>query len=77
MRNDLEHLVGQRVRQAREAANIDKTTFCLMVGISRPYLNQIENGTANITLRVLQQLAISLEVKVSDLVREDNPCSHQ
>lgn len=47
---------------------LSKTDFCLMVGLSRPYLDQIEAGTANITVRRLAELAAGLDVAPAELL---------
>ena len=62
METSLEQKVGVRVHKAREEAGITKARFCLMVGISRPYLDKIEAGDANITLRILEKVAHSLDL---------------
>ncbi len=69
MRKNLEHTVGIRVRTAREAAGVTKSRFCLMADISRPYLDKIKSGRANISLKMLAKLAACLEVDPIDLLR--------
>ena len=39
-----------------------------MCGMSRPYLNKIEDGKANVTIRMLTRIARSLGVSVSELL---------
>ena len=69
MEERIEHTVGKRVRELREREGLSKTEFCLMVDISRPYLNSVEDGTANITLRMLARLAAGLDVHPCELMR--------
>ncbi len=64
----IEQTVGRRVRELREAQGLSKIEFCLMIDLSRPYLNRIEAGEANITLRQLERLAAGLGVSASDLL---------
>ncbi len=61
--------IGRRVRRMREEQGIGKGEFALMVGISRPYLNRIENGTANVTVKMLVRVAAGLDVSVIDLMK--------
>ena len=63
-----EQIFGERVEQARKDLGISKVDFCVATGISRPYLDQIEGGTANITLKVLCKIAPALGMTVSELL---------
>lgn len=69
MSEPLGQIVGQNVRLLREQQGLGKAAFCLMAGISRPYLNRIEHGDANITLKELQRLAEGLDVEPVSLLR--------
>ena len=70
MEDSLERRLGRHIHELREKAGIDKTGFCLMCGISRPYLNAIEKGTANMTVRVLERIAKSLGLAASEILAE-------
>ena len=59
---------GANVARLRKRAKINKKTFCLMVGIGRPFLNRIESGQANPRLSVLESLAEALETTPQDLL---------
>ena len=61
--------IGRRVREIREEQGLGKSEFALMVGISRPYLNRIEQGTANVTVKMLVRVASGLDVSVLDLLK--------
>ena len=61
-------VLGANVARLRRRAKINKKTFCLMVGIGRPFLNRIENGQANPRLSVLESLAEALETTPQDLL---------
>lgn len=61
-------VLGANVARLRKRAKINKKTFCLMVGIGRPFLNRIENGQANPRLSVLESLAEALETTPQDLL---------
>ena len=63
-----EQILGKRVEQTRCDLGISKVEFCVAAGISRPYLDQIEGGTANITLKVLFKIAPALGMTVSELL---------
>lgn len=63
-------VLGENVRRLRKQAKINKQTFALMVGIGRPFLNHIENGTADPRLSVIQRLADALDTTTLDLLTE-------
>ncbi len=69
MEERIEQTVGRRVRELREAQGLSKVDFCLMTDVSRPYLNRIEDGEANVTIRQLARIAAGLGVAPSDLLR--------
>ena len=45
----------------REREKISKTRFSAMLGIGRPQLNRIEDGTADIRLSLVEDLAEALD----------------
>lgn len=69
MEETIEQRIGRRVRSLREEQNLTKTDFCLMVNLSRPYLNKIEKGVANPTIKVLEQIAKGFDIPVTYLIR--------
>lgn len=60
--------LGRNVRLLRERQHINKTRFAAMVGIGRPLLNKIENGSSNIRLSLVQELADALEANPRELL---------
>ena len=54
--------------ETRRDLGISKVDFCVATGISRPYLDRIEDGTANFTLKVLFKIAPALGMTVSELL---------
>ena len=61
-------ILGRRVEETRRDLGISKVDFCVATGISRPYLDRIEDGTANFTLKVLFKIAPALGMTVSVLL---------
>ena len=68
MNEHARQILGERVEQTRKALGISKVDFCAAAGISRPYLDRIEDGTANFTLKVLFKIAPALGMTVSELL---------
>lgn len=54
------YVLGSNVNRLRRRSKINKTTFCLMLGISRPYLNRIERGDANPRISLVEKMAAAL-----------------
>ncbi|RDB63322.1 XRE family transcriptional regulator [Gordonibacter sp. 28C] len=68
--NTLKAQLGANIAELRTRAGVSKTTFALMVGVSRPYLAAIERGTANPTVDVLKRIADGLGASVGELFGE-------
>ena len=64
----LRHTLGANVARLRKEQELNKTTFALMAGVSRPYLNAIERGQADIRLSYMQRIADALCVEPTDLL---------
>ena len=56
------------VQRLRKQAKINKKRFALMVGIGRPFLNKIEDGTANPRLDVVVRIADALDTTPQELL---------
>lgn len=63
-------VLGANVRKLRIRARIKKKTFALMIGVGRPFLNRIENGTADPRLSLIVSMAEALETTPEDLLAE-------
>lgn len=60
--------LGEMIRQQRELAALPMRQLASMVGISNPYLSQIEHGLREPSEQVLAGLAKSLRTSVDDLL---------
>lgn len=65
----LRQILGGNISRLRAEAHLNKVDFCLMAHISRPLLDAIEAGEANVTLDTLERLAASLDVEANTLLR--------
>ena len=61
--------VGRRVAELRAAAGLTQADLAEQVGVSIQYLQRIEAGAENLTLRSLVRLANVLETEVGELLR--------
>lgn len=65
--------VGERVREARERRGIPRRVLSEMSGVSPRYLAQLEAGEGNISIGLLQRVAIALDYRIDWLLGEDDP----
>ena len=62
---------GPKIRQLRDAAQLNQLSFAERLGISASYLNQIENNQRPLTAPVMLALAQTFSVDVSAFAQED------
>jgi XRE family aerobic/anaerobic benzoate catabolism transcriptional regulator len=65
--------VGERVRKARERKGIPRRVLSEQSGVSPRYLAQLEAGEGNISIGLLQRVAIALDHRIEWLTGEDDP----
>ena len=73
--SEVSSVLGRNATRLRKQAKITKQKFALMVNVGRPFLNRIENGTADPRLSVILRLAAALDTTPQELLtdRSDNP----
>lgn len=67
MSEHIEIEFGTRVRALREEAGLSTREFALMVGRSKAYIIQLENGRRNVSLDTIERIADGLGVSISEL----------
>lgn len=70
MDTSLRQTFGKNVRAFREEMSLSQGRFSMMVGISRPLLNRIEQGHQNVTLDTLDRIAKGLNIEAWKLLRQ-------
>ncbi|TLP65778.1 helix-turn-helix domain-containing protein [Parasedimentitalea maritima] len=65
--------VGERVRRARERKGISRRVLSEQSGVSPRYLAQLESGEGNISIGLLQRVAIALDHRIEWLTGEEDP----
>jgi XRE family aerobic/anaerobic benzoate catabolism transcriptional regulator len=70
---DLISVVGERVRKARESKGIPRRVLSEMSGVSPRYLAQLETGAGNISIGLLERVALALDYKIEWFVGEEDP----
>lgn len=67
--------VGDRVRKARERKGIPRRVLSEVSGVSPRYLAQLEAGEGNISIGLLQRVAIALDHRIEWLIGDEDPWS--
>ena len=65
--------VGERVRKARERKGIPRRVLSDRSGVSPRYLAQLEAGEGNISIGLLQRVAVALDHRIEWLIGEEDP----
>lgn len=68
-------LVGERVRLNRVKRGLSRKALSQNSGVSERYLAELERGTGNASLLVLKSISAALNLKVEDLISEQEPKS--
>ena len=59
--------IGERVRLLRKQQNITRKMLSANAGISERHLANLESGEGNVSIRVLEQVAIALDTSLAEL----------
>lgn len=65
--------VGERVRKARNRKGIPRRVLSDISGVSPRYLAQLETGKGNISIGLLQRIAVALDHRIEWLMGEEDP----
>ena len=60
---------GQRVRELRTAKGYSQEGFAHACGLDRTYVGGVERGERNIALRNIEQIAITLGLRLDQLMK--------
>lgn len=61
-----------KIRWKRESVKMSQSELSKRIGISQPYLCDIENGNRRGSTKVLQKIAAALGCSVDELATKDN-----
>lgn len=62
--------VGRRIRMLRSEKGWTQQQLADMAGIGRVHVSELENGKREAGLRMLERLASTFDVKITDLIDE-------
>lgn len=64
--------IGERVRKERQRHNITRKALADLSGVSERYLAQLESGLGNVSVLVLRDVGLALELPADALLRNAN-----
>lgn len=59
-----------KLKEIRESKRLSQRDLCRLVGISQPFLVDLEHGRRNATLDTWQKIADALKVPIADLLEK-------
>ena len=65
---DVRQRLGANLRRLREASGRSQEAFADDAGLHRTYISDVERGTRNPTITVVEKLATALGVKIGALL---------
>ena len=66
-KKDILTIVGSNIRKARLSQKMSQNQLAFEAGVTREFVNKVESGNYNISLKNLEKLALILDVEVKDL----------
>ena len=67
IKKDILTIVGSNIRKVRLSQKMSQNQLAFEAGVTREFVNKVESGNYNISLKNLEKLAQILEVEVKDL----------
>lgn len=66
-KKDILTVVGDNIRQIRMAQGVSQNQLAFEAGVTREFINKVESGKNNISVKNLEKIADILEVDIKDL----------
>ncbi len=63
----IEQRFGNRIRELRHIQNISQEELGFRCHLSKNYISDVERGTRNISLKVIEKFAYGLQVEMHEL----------
>jgi transcriptional regulator with XRE-family HTH domain len=66
-KKDILTIVGDNIRQIRMSQGVSQNQLAFEAGVTREFINKVESGKNNISIKNLEKIADILEVNIKDL----------
>ena len=67
---DVQHRVGNNVRKFRKERGLSQEALAFECRLHRTYISGVERGIRNPSVRILEKIALALQVPTSRLLEE-------
>lgn len=67
---NIQHIFGANVRRFRVAKGWSQEKLSEMSGLHRTYISGIERGVRNPTIKIVHEIAVTLEIRVGQLFED-------
>jgi len=61
---DIKIKVGLRIKELRDSSNLTQESLANKVGVDRTYINSVENGKRNISIKVLEKIVKGFDINI-------------
>lgn len=65
----VEKQLGMRIKYLRNKKKMSQETLALISGVNKNYLSNLERGSRNPTIRVLEKIARGLDINLETLLK--------
>lgn len=66
----IEQKFGAAVLRLRKERNLSQERFAGEAGVSTRYMSDVENGTRNVSIDIVEKIAKQLNLSISELFKE-------
>ena len=63
-------LIGLKIKELRQKESLSQEKLAELANIDRTYIHDIEKGSRNISVSVLEKLCSALKIKLSDFFNQ-------
>lgn len=68
---DIQIKVGLRIKELRHSNKLTQESLANKVGVDRTYINSVENGRRNISIKVLEKIVIGFNMNIYDFFNNE------
>jgi transcriptional regulator with XRE-family HTH domain len=68
---DIRAKVGSRIRDLRKQLQLTQESLAFKAEVDKTYLNEVENGKRNVSVKNLEKIIHALEVNVKEFFNDD------